>query len=76
MNLLATTQIIINIRDFASNVMILWHNSSNHAVFTNMTLEHENYHFAFGGDFLVLISKITKVSYLHEFHEYGIYFTI
>ena len=36
----------------------------------------QNYHFAPKGNFLGLIFKITTRSYLREFHDYVIYFTI
>ena len=39
-NLLFTTQIIIDIHDITSNLMVIWHTSSNYVGFTNMTPEH------------------------------------
>ena len=40
MNLLATTQIIIDIYDIVSNLMILRHTRSSYAGFTNTIPEH------------------------------------
>ena len=75
-NAFVSTRILIILRDFMPNLMIICLNSLNKAETTITISEVQNYQFAPEGNMLGLTFKITMRLYLCEFHECTIYFKI